>query len=371
MFSIRIALVLLLLSKCHSFSTNTKKAASDQNHQVKVIDHVFSKSACYLLHDLAQDHSKRSNDGSSIFIRPPYNTVQLTPIEHAIDSVLTEMGDESQKVEYWSRSEYINIDAHSDIDEQQLKDERSVRCPKNGHVLYLIVDQEIRGPTCVFPSQRKGWGDESSSVSTIPLMIVPAIEGRVLKFPGSAMHAVPKPFDRWLLDKDEFMKRQLDEKQEDLYDDDDEWEDEDSDDRIERSVLLFNTWYDDEPGPKAVNGDYLAGALPEGIELNEGDARDYLQSEQSRLKKEWQDAYGPEFDRIRCQPKSKWLSNEFEKTLQDHETFTMKISLMGDKNRHSRSKNVVHLACDFEMVKEALSRSNAPSEFHLTISSAE
>lgn len=42
-------------------------------------------------------------------------------------------------VEYWSRGQYINLDAHADIDENTLKEEGVLRCPKHGHVLYLQI----------------------------------------------------------------------------------------------------------------------------------------------------------------------------------------------------------------------------------------
>jgi hypothetical protein len=94
---------------------------------------------------LTIEHGARSSDGSSIFVRYPHhhhhsststtsfqhpsqinsNTVkqQYTPLEAAIDSLLTSINDTSPIVEYWSRKNYINMDAHADIDEDYLKDE--------------------------------------------------------------------------------------------------------------------------------------------------------------------------------------------------------------------------------------------------------
>ena len=104
------------------------------------------------------EHYERTNDGSSIFVRPPYNDRPLTPIERAIDSALIEMNDSTRLVEYWSRDEYMNIDAHADIDEATLQDESVIRCPQVGHVLYLQIQNGLHCPTCVFPSERIGWG---------------------------------------------------------------------------------------------------------------------------------------------------------------------------------------------------------------------
>eukprot|EP00970_Alexandrium_tamarense_P007561 scaffold1414_cov204-Alexandrium_tamarense.AAC.5 len=112
---------------------------------LSVYDNVFTNQQCQLLHQLTIEHGARSSDGSSIFVRYPHhhhhsststtlfqhpsqinnNTVkqQYTPLEAAIDSLLTSINDTSPIVEYWSRKNYINMDAHADIDEDYLKDE--------------------------------------------------------------------------------------------------------------------------------------------------------------------------------------------------------------------------------------------------------
>ena len=330
-------------------------------NDVQVISNVFSKTACDLLHDLAEKHNERTNDGSSIFIRTPNNTLPYSPIEHAIDSFLTELGDASQKVEYWSRSEYINIDTHADIDERYLKDSGEIRCPKNGHVLYLTIKKDLRGPTCVFPNQKKGWSDDNGVSENTQLIVVPAVRGRVLRFPGSAMHAVPKPYNRWLLGRDEIKKLRQDEKCNEL-EVDDEWNEEDEydlsedeyQDEIERSVLLFNTWYDDEVGPKAVNGDYATGALPEGIELSEDEAEIFLQTEQSKLLKEWEMSVGAHGQRVRCKPKSEWIREDFMNSSQSLNDAKINVSLMSGTNRHSFHTNYVSLDCNFNALETAL-----------------
>lgn len=353
-----------------SFST----FAATEN-DVQVISNVFSKTACELLHDLMEQHNQRTNDGSSLFIRPPNNIMPLTPIENAIDSFLTKLGDESQKVEYWSRSEYVNIDAHADIDEQHLKDSGGVRCPKNGHVLYLAVKKDLRGPTCVFPHQRKQWTIHNSlSSESIKVITVPAVEGRVLRFPGDAMHAVPKPFSRWLLQKEDVKELVKKEKCEEI-DVDDEWNEEDeyyfedeSIQEIERSVLLFNTWYDDEAGPKSVNGDYATGALPEGIELSEEDAKAFLQTEQSKLLKQWEISFGKNGQKVQCKPKSQWIMEHFEKSSHDGATDAeVNMSLMGDTKRHSYHSKYVTLKCNADALEKALDEPTNVSEVYLSV----
>eukprot|EP00536_Pseudo-nitzschia_multiseries_P004345 jgi/Psemu1/323428/estExt_fgenesh1_pg.C_720003 len=124
-------------------------------------------------------------------------------------------------VEYWCRQEHLNLEAHADVDEVWFErwckkhkkdgdvdidddDAKAFRYPTFGHVLYLTKPTLGRGPTCVFPPlQDKGKNnnkrnsdsttciaDEITSVVTIP-----SVPGRVLRFPGNAVHAVPKPAD--------------------------------------------------------------------------------------------------------------------------------------------------------------------------------
>ena len=83
--------------------------------------------------------------------------------------------------------------------------------PISSHVLYLQVGKEVRGLKCIFPNRNNG-GDllrplqqTSTTLSQprmkqneIELVIVPAVEGRILKFEGNALHAVPGPTDLWL-----------------------------------------------------------------------------------------------------------------------------------------------------------------------------
>lgn len=263
-------------------------ASSSNKLDVQVYDNVFSPEACDVINDLAIDHSFRStnSDGSSIFNRPPDDGVKLTPLELAIDSTLTALNDTSRVVEYWSREEYLNIDAHADIDEGALEDEGQIRCPKKGHVLYLQVDEGVRGPTFVF-DKMEGWNrkeSEESDEGDTEMVTVPCVPGRILRFDGRAMHAVPRPFDRYLLsDKEEKILRADEEdefydddyEEDDFFDDNDDSEDdydqylEDDDDEL-RSVLLFNTWSDGPP-PRFVDADFTSGAMPLGIEIETDD----------------------------------------------------------------------------------------------------
>jgi len=133
-----------------------------------------------------------------------------TILEAALDSVLTELGDESPYIEYWARAEWMHLAAHSDVDEYLQKRSGELRHPNFGHVLYIDVGDEVRGPTCVFA------GDQ--------LISVPAVAGRVLRFEGDLAHAVPEPSDVWFRS---FVSKQP------------------HTPARRRSVVLFNTW--DEP----------------------------------------------------------------------------------------------------------------------------
>ena len=123
-------------------------------------------------------------------------------------------------------------------------DNINYRYPISGHVLYLQVGKEVRGLKCIFPNRNNG-GDllrplqqTSTTLSQprkkqneIELVIVPAVEGRILKFEGNALHAVPRPADLWLLP---FVKGAAQHSPEETWG---------------RSVILFNTWPGDEDPP--------------------------------------------------------------------------------------------------------------------------
>ena len=133
----------------------------------------------------------------------------------------------------------------------------------------------------------EGWNREEreeSNEGDTEMVTVPCVPGRILRFDGRAMHAVPRPFDRYLLsDKEEKILRTEEEdefydddyEEDDFFDDDDDSENdydqylEDNDDEL-RSVLLFNTWSDGPP-PRFVDADFASGAMPLGIEIETDD----------------------------------------------------------------------------------------------------
>jgi len=368
---------------------------------VRVYDGVFSPSACLELVELAEDHSYRAtnSDGSSVFYRRTSSSsddeddgenTPLTPLEQALDSVLSTLGDESPWVEYWSRMEHLNMDVHADIDEELLEDgddltgEKVLRCPTTGHVLYLDVEEGVRGPTCVFPDRLVGWnGDgynmnasgknggsvtEGRSSCAVTMVTIPAVQGRLVRFDGRAMHAVPRPADRWLLPEHEERAMRLSEEMNfDKEDDGDEneWMDEDesdwmledaedeSDDPV-RAVLLFNTWVDDPP--RGVDRDPVTGAPPSGIEILEDDTAKENSSHAD-------DAYV----HFACQDASDWvevsmhISDILNRETNAAKRVPVRVNLMGSRERRVHSSKCAELSGPGVSLKSALVDPSRPS----------
>lgn len=206
-------------------------------------------------------------------------------IEETLDAILRESSDIGGcTVEYWTRQDWRHIEAHADVDENLSKQIDKVssfdddnnnndnemqykypstyktshghRYPIYGHVLYLQVGSNVRGPTCVFPERSSGGDllrsihhhvksvkdnddDEDNVVDAknfqltiVESVIVPAVAGRLLRFNGRDLHTVPRPTDVWMLP---FVKGSPE------YEPEEVWG---------RSVILFNIWphpHNEEP----------------------------------------------------------------------------------------------------------------------------
>ena len=312
------------------------------------------------MHCLLVEQIYWSNGDTVIFQRPDDDTSEedveqspLTQLEWCIHRLLTEIGDISRTVEYWSRDEFMNIPAHVDIDENQFNDNisiscissgssgytnddmasREIFCPTTSHVLYLDVQEDVRGPTCIFPGKQGGWTKSLATPNnkSVDLVTVPAVPGQFLQFPGNTMHVVPCPTERWLMtDKDEEALQQNEKDEEEERDDDgedeyvtaeEEWdndedEDDDEDDYVvERPDLLFNTWPDDGPPPR-------------GVSVDEGDTS----------MEDWKEDYGVNAERISCDPGIDWKHQGIVKTRKQKDedqaatnsnTATIWVNLMG------------------------------------------
>ena len=84
-------------------------------------------------------------------------------METAIDEILSEMGDNSLYVEYWTRHVWEQTHIHADVDEKlliQQDQEGQVDAPlvfpKNGHVLYLIKGPTVIAPMTLWPGRSSG-----------------------------------------------------------------------------------------------------------------------------------------------------------------------------------------------------------------------
>jgi len=227
-------------SSCSQAPSSTKGKIDVWNNVIDV-DHIAPS-----LHE----ESRRLGLGHKVFSRPliAASLSNNNIIEQTLDSILTELNDDAKYVEYWTRREWRSIHAHADVDEYRAKEEQKLGeindfCyPRNGHVLYLQVGNQVRGPTCVFLNRRSGGdllrkqlnGSEIDELNVaeedkVELITVPAVPGRLLRFQGDYLHAVPRPTDFWLL---KFVKGSP------TFEPEEEWG---------RSVVLFNTWNDEPP----------------------------------------------------------------------------------------------------------------------------
>ena len=122
------------------------------------------------------------------------------------------------------------------------------------------------GPTVIFPGRSSGGqlhddpynGETCSEVEAV---VVPAKEGRLLRFEGRDLHAVPRPHDLWMLP---FVRGGAEYEPENVFG---------------RSVILFNVWPGDENPPLGVPLDDPNSAVEEG-----DDERDPLCSDFSDWK---------------------------------------------------------------------------------------
>ena len=143
--------------------------------------------------------------------------------------------------------------AHTDQDEANFnkaldsgEEAPLIRHPQYGHVLYLHQDHEamFQAPTLVFANASTGgeimrstthprnqngaYGSYDDDMDNVELLAVPNLPGRLLRFDGRLLHAVPRPANLYLRDQrvsQEDRSRKL------------------------RSVVLFNVWpIEDPPG---------------------------------------------------------------------------------------------------------------------------
>lgn len=291
--------------------------------RISVYDNVVSPQTCQRLHEAAS----ASGLGHSLFRRNQPQTV----LEQALDEILSQLQDTHNNnqecfVEYWSRQEWRHIEAHADIDEHASKTSPSLafRYPTHGHVLYLQVGTNVRGPTCVFTNATSGSDLLHPTSTIIPLTVVPAVQGRLLRFQGNLLHAVPRPTDVWFLP---FVKGAP------HYDPQDTWG---------RSVVLFNTWWEEPPSQVPFVGT-------------------------STSKQECETADDTVSERL-CHAYSNWQPVQVtEPNGSDTRSTRLnaKIWLLGNEQRRNHTYRTIKLSAP-EQLRDALNKQSQPQSFTLT-----
>ena len=171
--------------------------------------------------------------------------------------------------------------------------------------------------------------------------MVPAVAGRILRMPGGAVHAVPRPAGRWLLsegeveevrrEEEEGERGEEEEDEEEDYDEEDEdYDDDDEEEEGGRAVILFNTWIDP---PSGIDGDYAA---PSGIEIS----GDFMEEERRVREEEWKEEF-PEG--VGCVDRSEWTREEVIETGQSGERVQLRARLMGNLERRGVERVEVRL----------------------------
>lgn len=145
-----------------------------------VYDNILSDKICNLI----DQEAVNGGLGHTVYDR---SIKPRSCTESTCNNILNKLGDTSKYIEYWWRDEWIHLDCHKDCDEYLAKvtTPPEINYPNNGHVLYLDIGSNVYGPTCLF------FENKSSLIEEIA--IIPAVKGRLLRFDGNIMHAVPRP----------------------------------------------------------------------------------------------------------------------------------------------------------------------------------
>mmetsp|Transcript_16767 Transcript_16767/g.31772 ORF Transcript_16767/g.31772 Transcript_16767/m.31772 type:complete len:380 (+) Transcript_16767:130-1269(+) len=356
----------------YSFSTKSSQSRpglvitslATNSAAISVYDNVLPKESCDILDELAS----KSGLSHKAFTRPlpsssqDDSTTHTTTdskqnIETTLDAILTELGDDSPFVEYWTRQEWRHIEAHADVDENLAKEQDafitpynmndgedigsfSFRYPENGHVLYLKIGTNVQGPTCIFPNVQVG-GDlvgkdpKSYENKRTEMVIVPAVDGRLLRFQGNALHAVPRPADLWLKS---FVMGAPEHYPEEVWG---------------RSVILFNTW---------------KGEPPKNVPLDENNIMlDSLDSlETCQVEKKWVNQLN---DWVKVTPMDRDGDCE---NVNNHEESSsesnVKIWLLGNERRRGYPMRTVKMksATSISLLKDALFESETVFRVYLS-----
>ena len=284
-----------------------------------VFDNVLAPSTSRYLH-AASSLGELGDELHTTFDRskPP-----TTALEQCLQSVLCALKDDSTWCEYWWRDSWEHVEAHEDVDEYLFESSGKRRHPTNAHVLYLTVGPAVRGPTCVWSCAEEP--PLHGRVDFGALTTVPALSGRLLRFDGELMHAVPRPSLRWLPTTARASGRAASKASNKPTKDD-----------LVRSVVLFNTWSEPPLDVPAADG----AADPEAV------IRELAASFSS-----------PKIDALvevmaepdtECRPFDDWVEAEVSQraahdTQGDDNLQTMKVSLLGEANRRGQDDKTLEM----------------------------
>jgi hypothetical protein len=274
-------------------------------HLAQVFDHVLAPSTCQYLHT-ASSIGELGDEMHTVYER--HKEKPATAIERCIHSILLALGDESACVEYWWRDSWVHVEAHEDLDEELFEQQNVREFPTNAHVLYLSVGHAVQGPTCVWEK------DDEHDFGV--LTTVPAVDGRLLRFPGSWMHAVPKPAHAWL-DASAGAAASTPSPQAQT-----------KADRV-RSVILFNTWPEpplDVPRAGARDPRTVIQGLAQEFSSPKLDAMARIMESPDEL----------------CLSRSEWREVA-PKEGSGAATTTMRVSLLGEEVRRKQPEPVLEL----------------------------
>lgn len=172
---------------------------------VQVYDNVVGEEARLVLY---HEGLKWQNE-NIVFEFPLEQPQQHWILEQILNDILLQLYHQDDAiphyyVEYWTRKGWWHILPHADMDEVSRKElesrpdgdlSSSFSHPETGHVLYIQLGSKVKGPTCVF---NVSMGGELLKQETTELIVVPAVQGRLLRFQGHLLHAVPRPADIWM-----------------------------------------------------------------------------------------------------------------------------------------------------------------------------
>ena len=240
-------------------------------------------------------------------------------IESLIHSTLIQLNDTSSYVEYWWRDEWINLDAHADVDELLARQGGELRYPTHGHVLYLQIGSDVQGPTVLLLN--------NYSV----LITVPAVSNRLLRFKGDVIHAVPRP-------PLAYIDSELGGTNHELWTRIRRQEGEVSDETTiyRRSVLLFNTW-DTPPLDVPINAFATTASTSTVYDSTSGDSSTSYDSSTAA------------YNSVVAKSITEWIPVDIPPYLPKDEPqnrppgIRLKIGLLGDRRRRGRSSTSIEL----------------------------